>query len=153
MISPGGLTATLFHHTPVLGSRYWRTYQASNTRGNSSGYEWHLCDYQMLGANFAATVANTTASSIRGGAGLTIDNFFGNASVSFGIFANYTAGESLTTDFGSPRIITTVKYRSYSGAWAPTLVWVQSSDDGTNWITRTVHTDNNTSSLQTIVIV
>ena len=98
--------------------------------------------------NPEATTSNTTAGSIRSGS--TLADFF---SFAYGVFGSHVAGENLTTDFGGLATITQVTYKNnVGGTYAPTFVWIQSSDDGTNWTTRLNHSDNNSSNLQTLTI-
>lgn len=95
----------------------------------------------------SASVANTTASSIRSGSSL--EGFF---SASYGIFNSINPGENLTTDFGTPTVITQVKYSNYGSSWAPTSVLIQSSSDNVNWNTELTYADDGTQNIQTLTI-
>lgn len=100
----------------------------------------------------AATTAMATASSIRGG-GTNVVPFFDQTDSTYQVFAGFAAGEWLRVDFGAPARVTTCTYRNGVGsAWAPTEVWVQSSQDNSAWVTETVYGDNATTSVQTISI-
>jgi len=104
------------------------------------------------GGNVSATTAMATASSVRGG-GTNVVPFFDQTDSTYGVFAGFAAGEFMRVDFGVPRVVRTCTYRNGAGsAWAPTTVQVQSSQDGTVWVTEANYTDNASTSVQTINI-
>lgn len=161
MTIPGGLHSVLHKPQQIIygNGKYgtqWRLMQRTATRNGNAGYEWHMGGFQMTGVRasdggaVSATVAMTTASSLRAGSGVV---YFFATTGTYGIFGAPSAGEYLNVNFGQLVSITSVTYMNRVGAnWAPSQVDVRSYNAGT-WTVRAIYNDNGSTNTQSITIV
>jgi hypothetical protein len=96
----------------------------------------------------SASPSNTIASPIRGDSSL--NDFFGG---NYGIFNSYLAGQFLKTTFTNPTKVNQVKFQSPiadGGARSPREVWIQSSQDSTEWTTEFTYANSTSTDIKII---
>lgn len=132
---------------------FWRLYQDTATRNNSSGYEWHLYNVQFYTGSSASGVALASTSNIGVSSNRydSIADYFLNTGGASGKFAGYAAGEYIWVAVPVGTVVHSVTYKDAAGsAWAPTQVKVQRSTDFVSWSTQSTYGDDGTTNLQTI---
>lgn len=96
----------------------------------------------------SATSAMTTPTALRQG---TVADFF--SASGYGVFASHLAGQWLRVTFPDITKVTQVTFRhGVSYPWAPTIVKVQSSPDGTTWQDEATYNVSQANGLQTITV-
>ena len=135
--------------TTAIEARYWRIYQADNTR---NGGQWHIGQFGIADASGYLPLSSSNLTSTTLGSGMDVNYLISTSYASY--FLSSAPGNWIAADLGEAKQVLTVRFYSpYSTSnYAPDTIWIQSSNDGTNWTTQVVYEEGHTNSLQYITV-